>query len=212
MWIAPGRGGACGTSFGAVSRRVSHPPTSSRRRGRPSGRSRAQAGTHAPQNSSTCRFRAHAAAAEPSCLPSEPRASSQVHGSRPCMGRLLSRGVTPSFFSFFLRGAFFCSTRAASILPSRPQFPWPSRAGAVKDGAKRHPKGLSLTAPSTAARWRRSGRAAMTFDPRGACEGRATRRRPHLYSVGPLRDPDHEAGIRFACKAPRRRVHSGRGT
>ena len=152
------------------------------------------------------------AAAEPSCLPSDPRASSQVHGSRPCMGRLLSRGVTPSFFSFFLRGAFFCSTRAASILPSRPQFPWPSRAGAVKDGAKRHPKGLSLTAPSTAARWRRSGRAAMTFDPRGACEGRATRRRPHLYSVGPLRDPDHEAGIRFACKAPRRRVHSGRGT
>jgi hypothetical protein len=51
---------------------------------------------------------------------------------------------------------------------------------------------------------------AMTFDPRGACDGRATRRGPHLYSVD-LEGSDHEAGIRFACKAPKRRVHSELG-
>ena len=54
-----------------------------------------------------------------------------------------------------------------------------------------------------------SGHGAM-HDPRGACDGRATRRGPHLYSVD-LEDPDHEAGMRFACKAPRRRVHSNLG-
>jgi hypothetical protein len=32
-----------------------------------------------------------------------------------------------------------------------------------------------------------------------------------LYSVGSMRDPDHEATIRFCGEAPRRRVHSGHG-
>jgi hypothetical protein len=32
-----------------------------------------------------------------------------------------------------------------------------------------------------------------------------------LYSVGSMRDPDHEATIRFCGEAPRRRAHSGHG-
>jgi transposase-like protein len=43
--------------------------------------------------------------------------------------------------------------RAAGVLPSRPSFRWPLRAGAVKAGSRiaRPPKGLALMAPSTAA-------------------------------------------------------------
>jgi hypothetical protein len=50
-------------------------------------------------------------------------------------------------------GPFFCSTRAASILPSRPRLSQPARAGSIKAGrvlaATR--QGLALTGPSTTA-------------------------------------------------------------
>jgi len=50
-------------------------------------------------------------------------------------------------------GRFFCSTRAASILPSRPRLPRPTRAGSVKAGRAFAVtrQGLALTDPSTAA-------------------------------------------------------------
>jgi hypothetical protein len=47
-------------------------------------------------------------------------------------------------------------------------------------------------------------------DPRGAHVGRDARAAT-LYSVGSMRDPDHEATIRFSGEAPRRRAHSGHG-
>ena len=94
-------------------------------------------------------------------------------------------------------------------MPLTSKFPWPSRAGAVKDGAIAPPEGLVLDRPEHGGKLGLSGHGAM-HDPRGACDGRATRRGPHLYSVD-LEDPDHEAGMRFACKAPRRRVHSNLG-
>ena len=43
--------------------------------------------------------------------------------------------------------------------------------------------------------------------PRGARQS-ARRSRRNLYSVGPMREPDHEAVIRFGGEAPRRRAHS----
>src|ERR1700720_1393560 len=49
-------------------------------------------------------------------------------------GAFFVKGASRHFLSSFVI-PFFCSTRAASILPSRPRIPSPSRAAAVKDGA-----------------------------------------------------------------------------
>jgi hypothetical protein len=66
------------------------------------------------------------------------------------MGLSLSRGVTPFWPSVVI--PFFCSTRAASILPSRPHI---SIAVARSGGQGRRffsaAEGLSLTDASTAA-------------------------------------------------------------
>src|ERR1700721_623611 len=64
-------------------------------------------------------------------------------------GAFFVKGITPFFFFFVI--PFFCSTRAASILPSRPHI---SIAVARSGGQGRRffsaAEGLSLTAASTA--------------------------------------------------------------
>jgi hypothetical protein len=73
-----------------------------------------------------------------------------------CMGLSLSSGITPFLSSFVI--PFFCSTRAASILPPRPHI---SIAVARSGGQGRRffsaAEGSSLTDASTAAGCRRSG-------------------------------------------------------
>ena len=82
-------------------------------------------------------------------------------------GAFFVKGITPFLSSFVI--PFFCSTRAASILPSRPHI---SIAVARSGGQGRRffsaAEGLSLTAASTAAGCRRSG-GWPRDDPRGAC-------------------------------------------
>ena len=88
-------------------------------------------------------------------------------GIRLVWGFLCQGGVTP--FCVVLCIPFFCSTRAASILPSRPHI---SIAVARSGGQGRRffsaAEGLSLTDASTAAGCRRSG-GWPRDDPRGAC-------------------------------------------
>jgi hypothetical protein len=76
-------------------------------------------------------------------------------------------GITPFLSSFVI--PFFCSTRAAGILPPRPHI---SIAVARSVGQGRRffsaAEGLSLTDASTAAGCRRSG-GWPHDDPRGAC-------------------------------------------
>ena len=109
-------------------------------------------------------------------------------------------------FSFVI--PFFCSTRAASILPSRPHI---SIAVARSGGQGRRffsaAEGLSLTAASTAAGCRRSG-GWPRDDPRGACHWPHQSREPCLYSVEPYGVPTMKQSYASAGKAPRRRVHS----
>ena len=82
-------------------------------------------------------------------------------------GAFFVKGITPFLSSFVI--PFFCSTRAASILPSRPHI---SIAVARSGGQGRRffsaAEGLSLTDASTAAGCRRSG-GWPRDDPRGAC-------------------------------------------
>jgi hypothetical protein len=84
-----------------------------------------------------------------------------------CMGLSLSRGRHAILVVLCI--PFFCSTRAASILPSRPHI---SIAVARSGGQGRHffsaAEGLSLTDASTAAGCQRSG-GWPRDDPRGAC-------------------------------------------
>src|SRR5450631_2477740 len=84
-----------------------------------------------------------------------------------CMGLSLSRGGHAILVVLCI--PFFCSTRAASILPSRPHI---SIAVARSGGQGRRffsaAEGLSLTDASTAAGCRRSG-GWPRDDPRGAC-------------------------------------------
>jgi hypothetical protein len=79
----------------------------------------------------------------------------------------LCQGASTPFLSSFVI-PFFCSARAATILPPRPHI---SIAGARGGGQGRRffsaAEGLSLTDASTAAGCRRSGR--PHDDPRGAC-------------------------------------------
>jgi hypothetical protein len=88
-------------------------------------------------------------------------------GHTACMGLSLSRGRHA--ICVVLCIPFFCSTRAASILPSRPHI---SIAVARSGGQGRRffsaAEGLSLTDASTAAGCRRSG-GWPRDDPRGAC-------------------------------------------
>src|SRR5262245_21993042 len=118
-------------------------------------------------------------------------------------GTFVVRGVISSFSV-----PFFCSTRAASILPSRPQIPWPSRAGAVKDGAIAPPEGRVRDRPEHGGTLAAIGRCAIRGEPAMAAQPGAD----HTCIRWIWSDPDHEAGIRFASKAPRRRVHSDLGT
>src|ERR1700730_8862951 len=80
---------------------------------------------------------------------------------------LCQGSITPFLSSFVI--SFFCSTRAASILPSRPHI---SIAVARSGGQGRRffsaAEGSSLTDASTTADCRRSG-GSPHDDPRGAC-------------------------------------------
>jgi len=88
-------------------------------------------------------------------------------GHTACMGLSLSRGRHAILVVLCI--PFFCSTRAASILPSRPHI---AIAVARSGGQGRRffsaAEGLSLTDASTAAGCRRSGGWSRD-DPRGAC-------------------------------------------
>ena len=111
------------------------------------------------------------------------------------MGLSLSTVADTFFRTLFL--PFFCSTRAASILPPRPYF---AVAAARSDGQGRRffsaVEGLSLTIASTAANCR--GRVVCHTMTRGEpAIGREQSREPRLYSVEPVWGPDHEAVIRF---------------
>src|ERR1017187_4877344 len=91
----------------------------------------------------------------------------QISRIRLVWGFLCQGGVTP--FCVVLCIPFFCSTRAASILPSRPHI---AIAVARSGGQGRRffsaAEGLSLTDASTAECCRRSG-GWPRDDPRGAC-------------------------------------------
>src|SRR5262245_32076551 len=104
-------------------------------------------------------------------------------GHTACMGLSFS-SVHHTIFSCFVT-PFFCSTRAASILPPRPQI---SATVARSGGQGRRffsaAEGLSLTDASTAAGYPRSG-GRQRNDPRGACIGREQSRERRLYSVEP---------------------------
>ena len=121
-------------------------------------------------------------------------------------GFLCQECITP-FLSCFVT-PFFCSTRAASILPSRPHM---TVAVARSGGQGRRffsaAVGLSLTDASTAAGCRdRVIRCAMI---RGEpAIGREQSREPRLYSVEPTWVPTMKQSYASAGKAPRRRVHS----
>src|SRR5215510_14409932 len=96
-----------------------------------------------------------------------PRSVRAQFGHTACMGLSLS-SVHHTIFSCFV-APFFCSTRAASILPPRPQI---SATVARSGGQGRRffsaAEGLSLTDASTAAGYPRSGGRPRN-DPRGAC-------------------------------------------
>src|SRR5262245_14732837 len=98
-------------------------------------------------------------------------------------GALFVKRASHHFLCFVT--PFFCSTRAASILPPRPQI---SATVARSGGQGRRffsaAEGLSLTGASTAAGYPRSGGRPRN-DPRGACIGREQSREPRLYSVEP---------------------------
>jgi hypothetical protein len=82
-------------------------------------------------------------------------------------GFLCQGSITPFLLSFVI--PFFCSTRAASILPSRPHTSIAvARCGGQGRASSAPPKGLSLTDASTAADCRRPG-GWPRDDPRGAC-------------------------------------------
>ena len=120
------------------------------------------------------------------------------------MGLSLSTVSRHFLFSFVI--PFFCSTRAASILPSRPHI---SIAVARSGGQGRRffsaAEGLSLTAASTAAGCCDRGRVMIRGEP---AIGRDQSREPCLYSVEPYGVPTMKQSYASAGKAPRRRVHS----
>jgi hypothetical protein len=58
------------------------------------------------------------------------------------MGRILSRGA-PMVLSIFSSHSFFVRPGNRFFVPTHAS-EWPARAGAVKDGAQRHPEGLVL--------------------------------------------------------------------
>jgi len=98
----------------------------------------------------------------------------------------LCQAVSTPFLSCFVI-PFFCSTRAASILSSRPHISVAvARSGSQGRRFFSAAEGLSLTDASTAASCRRSG-GWPRDDPRGACYWpRAIAREPRLYSVEPI--------------------------
>jgi hypothetical protein len=100
-------------------------------------------------------------------------------------GFLCQAVSTPFLLCFVI--PFFCSTRAASILSSRPHISVAvARSGSQGRRFFSAAEGLSLTDASTAASCRRSG-GWPRDDPRGACYWpRAIAREPRLYSVEPI--------------------------
>ena len=108
--------------------------------------------------------------------------------------------------------SFFCSTRAASILPSRPHI---TIAVARSDGQGRRffsaAEGLSLTIASTAAgcRDRLVPHAMIRGEP--AIGHEQSRANHACIRLNPYRAPTMKQSCASAGKAPRRRVHSPSG-
>ena len=117
------------------------------------------------------------------------------------MGLGKSSGKFTAFFFSFIPVSLF-DLEARFFVPTH-SFRWPSRAGAVKDGASSAPpKACPLL---TRARWH--ARCGRDDDQRGArCRARSFRAAT-LYSAG-RNDPDHDAVLRIGGEAPRRRTHS----
>ena len=131
---------------------------------------------------------------------------------------LFCQGLRASFFSLplFLRPQFFCSTRAASILPPRPQN--------LTDVARRHParSAVALTSPAPPTSPGRTLTVASTapaIGPKPADDQSEGSPPWHCTVTARTKlvfgwihwDPDHEAVVRFCGRAPRRRVHSPSG-
>src|SRR6516165_9831309 len=91
------------------------------------------------------------------------------HNAHGLYGAFSVKGGAHHFFAPLVC-SFFCSTRAASILPPRPHIPV-AVARSESQGRRffSAAEGLSLTLASTAANCRRSGVVCPRDDPRGAC-------------------------------------------
>ena len=112
------------------------------------------------------------------------------------MGLFLSR-VHHAIF-VVLCCLILCSTRAASILSSRPILPSPSRAASVKDGASSAPP---KACPSPTRARRQAARDRMVYHAmiRGepAIGHEQSRANHACIRLNPYKGPDHEAVIRF---------------
>src|SRR6516165_9737635 len=105
-----------------------------------------------------------------------------------------------------------CSTRAASILPSQPLLPSPSRTVTVKDGASSAPP---KACPSTTRARRQAARDRVVYHAmiRGepAIGHEQSRANHACIRLNPYRVPTMKQSYASAGKAPRRRVHSPSG-
>jgi hypothetical protein len=111
-------------------------------------------------------------------------------GIRLLWGFLCQGGITSFWSSFVI--PFFCSTLAASILPSQPYiFIAVARSGGQRTALLQR---CRTRARRQTAGDRVVGRAMIRGEP---AIGRDQSREPRLYSVEPVWGPDHEAVIRF---------------
>jgi hypothetical protein len=98
------------------------------------------------------------------------------------MGPRLSRGHFHFFFSFFSAILLFDRRREHSSVPTAIPMAVARRGG--QGWREAPPEGLVLDRSEHGGTLAAIGHATMTFDPRGARDGRAPERGPHLYSVG----------------------------
>ena len=128
-------------------------------------------------------------------------------GHTACMGLSLSRGRHAILVVLCI--PFFCSTRAASTLPSRPHISIAvaaqrrSRTALLQRRRRLVLDGREHGGKLPAIGW--VGRAMIRGEP---AIGRDQSREPRLYSVEPVRVPTMKQSYASAGKAPRRRVHS----
>src|SRR6266850_1856819 len=128
-------------------------------------------------------------------------------GIRLVWGFLCQGCVTPFWSSFAFR--FFCSTRAASILPSRPPYLHRRRAQRrSRTALLQRRRRLILDGREHGGRLLAIGWLARAMIRGEPAIGRDQSREPRLYSVEPVWVQTMKQSYASAGKAPRRRVHS----